>query len=217
MKRGAWATDLLHALGNTSPDQKTINFVASWTLGENTLAKFNPLATTQPMTGSTCFNCPLANVQNYLSHAQGIEATVKTLNNGRYPHIVEGLKTNDPEQAVNAVELGTWGTGLGFTNLWRLGDHREEQLLSHSGKGDDMADKIDDYVEKRGNVNLEPPSIFPDLPTANDVLGLPDTEQLSKSIVYISIGGVLMFVSIILAVRSFVPTQQIVKTIAAAA
>ncbi len=219
MKRGDWSRDFLVALGNTNPDPKTINFVASWTLGENTLARFNPLATTQPMTGSTCFNCPLANVQNYLTHEQGIAASVKTLSNGRYPHVLEGLKTNDPEQAVNAIELGTWGTGLGFTNLWRLSDHRNEDLLSHNTVGQEQIDKIREIGEKTGDLGLEEPSILPDLPTVNDALGLPniDAEQLSKSIVYIGIGGVLLFVSVILAIKSFVPSQQIVKTIAAVA
>lgn len=129
MNRGTWATDFLRALGNTNPDARTVNFVASWTLGENTRAKYNPLATTQPMAGGTNFNS--VGVKNYITHEEGIQASVKTLTNGRYPSILEGLRNNDPERAVNALELGTWGTGLGFTTLWRLGDHRNEMLLSH--------------------------------------------------------------------------------------
>jgi len=210
MLRGEWATQLLQKLGNSSPDAQTVNFVASWTLGENTLAKFNPLATTQSMPGSTCFNCPLANVQNFISNEQGLDATVKTLNNGRYPHILEGLKTNDPEQSANGVELGVWGTGLGFVALWRTGDHRNEPLKSHDGIGSVSG----------GSWDPLPDFEAPDRPTpeqaAQSVINLSST-SIARNITFIGFGGLLLFIAIILGVRSFVPTQQIVKTIASAA
>lgn len=208
MKRGEWAKSLLGALGNTNPDAKTINFVASWTLGENTAAQYNPLATTQGMPGATDFN--FVGVKNYISHEQGIEATIKTLQNGYYPHILHGLQTNDPEEAVNAIELGIWGTGLGFTNLWRAGDHSQEDLLSHTGgtsSGGSWGGPLD---------FLDPTNPMYDKDFAAQEQALTP-EAITRNFSFIALGGLLLIVALTLAIRTYVPTKQIVKTIAAVA
>lgn len=205
MKRGEWAKAFLAALGNANPDAKTINFVASWTLGENTAATYNPLATTQPMTGAADFN--LVGVKNYLNHQQGIDATVKTLENGYYPHILHGLQTNDPEEAVNGVELGIWGTGLGFTTLWRTGDHTNEELLSHTG-GTTSGGSWGGFIP-----------INPATGQSADpsTLNLISPDAVARNVSFIALGGLLLIVALVLAVRTYVPTKQIVKTITAVA
>lgn len=213
MTRGEWARAFLAALGNSSPDDRTVNWVASWTLGENTQAAYNPLATTQPSPCATGdFN--FAHVKNYSNHQCGIEASVKTLQNGHYPHILHGLQNNDPEEASNAVELGTWGTGMGFVTLWRLGDHRGETLKSH-----ESAPQPFGPIHGGGGSWDDPPDPKgPQLPSID--LGLPqlpDSTTIARSLIFVGLGGLLVTIAIVMAIRTYVPTEQIVKTVAAVA
>lgn len=217
--RGEWATEFLHAIGNSNPDAKTVNFVATWTLGENTQAQYNPLATKQPsecQTGS--FND--VGVRNYSTDQCGIDATVKTLENGYYPHILHGLQNNDPEEASNAIELGTWGTGTGFLILWREGDHRNEVLLSHGAQGSGEHGRNGSSEVPVTNVPIvgkggggggswdtgQKPNI-----------GLPDTAVIARNVEFIALGTLLVGIAIVLAVRTYVPVQQVVQTIGAVA
>jgi hypothetical protein len=206
MYRGEWAKQLLTALGNEKPTQQTVNFVASWTLAENTKATYNPLATTQPFEGSTCFNSVC--VRNYPSNGAGIEATVKTLTNGRYPHILNGLRQNRPEESANGSELGVWGTGLRAVVLWRTGDHTGEILKSHP---------TTNKSEKEQHTPIERPGPVEDKPTIGSMMTSGDQEQFARDIQYITLGGLLMAIAIVLAIKSYVPTQQILKTAAIAA
>jgi hypothetical protein len=215
MNRGEWSRQFLAALGNTQPTPKTVNFVASWTLGENTAAKFNPLATTQPHSGATDFNA--VGVKNYATHQDGIDATVTTIKNGRYPHVLRGLETNDPEQAVNALELGTWGTGLGFTTLWRLGDHTGETLLSHAGDGGGSSSGGSWEPKPPGPLDwLDPtsPQYDAEFNAQNEAM---TAENITRSVSFIALGVLLLGIALVLAIRTYVPTSQIVKTIAAVA
>lgn len=216
MTRGQWAIQFLQALGNTQPSASTVNFVASWTLAENTRALYNPLATTQPADGATCFNSVC--VRNYLSNGQGIDASVKTLTNGRYPHILQGLRTNQPEDAANAVELGIWGTGMHGVLLWRTGDHRDGKLLSHP----DTSDAADDgprIVGDAGGPTQSPgnlPPTSPDIPqpSGGSVMDTSDSAQLARDVQYILLGGLLVAIALFLALKSYVPTSSIVKAVA---
>lgn len=70
-----------------------INSMAAWVTHETPwppVARFNPLNTTLPMPGSTCFNSVC--VRNYVSWAQGVEATALTLLGG-YSCIVSELRS----------------------------------------------------------------------------------------------------------------------------
>lgn len=86
---------------------------------ESADAKFNPLACTQKMPGSTDFNwnggIP---VQNYVSLDQGVEATARTLNYGAdhnlygYKAIRRRLRGNSPAWlTLRALKRSSWGTG----------------------------------------------------------------------------------------------------------
>lgn len=127
-----WSLELLAGLGNAVPTQDTVNFVDAWQRSEGTDAVYNPLATTQPMNGDSCFNYLHGHcgVRNYPSRATGLHATILTLTNGSYPHILYGLQTNNPEEALNDEELGTWGTGWGalkrnwVRDTYGVPDHR---------------------------------------------------------------------------------------------
>jgi len=210
VKRGEWARAFLGALGNGTPDAKTVNFVAAWTLGENAPAAYNPLATTQEMPGATDFNW--VGVKNYTSHQQGIDATVTTIQNGRYPHVLHGLQTNDPEEAVNALELGVWGTGLGFTTLWRAGDHTNEELLSHTGGSQSGGEWGNGGIDL-GALNL----LNPASAAAQDQASGLGAQGVARNVSFIALGGLLLLIALTLAIRTYVPTQQIVRAVAAAA
>lgn len=135
--RGAWAIDFLKQLGNSTPDEKTINLVAAWTKGENTEAKYNPLATTLDYGNNTKFNncCGGNGVKNYASRDEGIKASIMTLrgNHRGYSTIIRGLTTNNPELALQGMKQSPWGTNFGHVeSMWRGLDVRGETLLSET-------------------------------------------------------------------------------------
>lgn len=108
--RGQFCKDVLKALGNANPTANTLNFMLGWSLEESGhdlshSAAYNLWNTTQRASGSTSFNS--VGVQNYTSYAQGIQATVQTLNNGLYPSLITALRTN------NTVALGFGSTMSG--------------------------------------------------------------------------------------------------------
>lgn len=124
--RKQWALDFLHALGNPSPSEGTVNFVLGWTRAETgggQGSRFNLLNTTQWAPGATNYND--VGVKNYVSYQQGINANVQTLRNGLYPSLLNALLTNNhaalgasgtPSQGV-LNNLSTWcacGYGRGF-------------------------------------------------------------------------------------------------------
>lgn len=100
--------------GDWPSTRKNLNALLQWSKCEGTSARFNPLATTQPMTGATDFNT--AHVKNYVDFEQGVEATRITITNRYYPHIVQGLKDGDLTHMIRSnktarEELNTWGSG----------------------------------------------------------------------------------------------------------
>lgn len=105
-----WAEALANDLGNPAPAPETIQWINAWIQAEGTAATYNPLATSQPMPGSTRFNED--NVQEYLSIEDGIAATVITLQSDHagYADIAEGIRTNDIQRAQSGLERSPWGT-----------------------------------------------------------------------------------------------------------
>jgi hypothetical protein len=102
---------LLQKLGAKTTDEN-LKFLYAWRQSEGKAGKYNPFNTTQSMPGSTNFNS--VGVKNYASMDDGLNATVKTLNNGRYNCIVNGLKNNIGAKNISqqcASDLKTWGTG----------------------------------------------------------------------------------------------------------
>lgn len=110
-----WAGDLLRELG-APVSFSNMAFLSAWAFGEDTKARFNPLATTWAMPGDSDFNSfgpgDAFHVRNYADYADGLTATVRTLHDGHYPAIVEALVDGDPRFTPEVLaELDTWGTG----------------------------------------------------------------------------------------------------------
>jgi hypothetical protein len=120
-----WASDLLHALG--APDAGiSSRFLAAWAQGENTRARFNPLATTRSVNGGWGLDALAAGESNFNSvgvkdfadYVDGLGSTVASITNGRYNEIVAVLRDERPavNWSVVGPELDLWGTGGAHVN-----------------------------------------------------------------------------------------------------
>ena len=100
---------LLENLGAPVTDEN-LKFLYAWRQAEGKGGKYNPFNTTWKRPGSTKMNS--AGVQNYVSLEDGMIATLKTLRNGFYDCIVNGLKNDiGAAQIAKCPSLKTWGTG----------------------------------------------------------------------------------------------------------
>ncbi|HEV2686258.1 MAG TPA: hypothetical protein VGW79_06440, partial [Actinomycetota bacterium] len=108
---GKWATAFLGAIG--APIQRNnLVVIVAWETAEYTSARWNPLATTYYMRGSTCYNSSC--VRNYLSLEQGLQATYGTLSRGGlgYEPILSNLDHNaDPMDTAKAINGSSWCGG----------------------------------------------------------------------------------------------------------
>jgi hypothetical protein len=118
-----WAGQLLGRLGAPACSEN-VTALVTWQAAESTAARFNPLATTHEMPGSTSMNS--VGVRNYASLGQGLDATVETLQNGSptygYGWILDSLAAcASADQTVAAVNASSWCSGCAFggyvTNL----------------------------------------------------------------------------------------------------
>jgi hypothetical protein len=100
---------LLENLGAPISDEN-MKFMYAWRQAEGRGGTYNPFNTTWNLPNSTTMNS--AGVRNYTSLEDGMVATVKTLKNGRYDCIVNGLKNDIGASNIARCEsLKTWGTG----------------------------------------------------------------------------------------------------------
>jgi hypothetical protein len=106
--RGDFARRLCVELGLEATFAQRVAIV-SWERAEGTAARFNPLATTWQLRGSTDFNS--VGVQNFLSMGQGLKATVLTLQQDRFANIVDALNNGTARAILAAVADSEWGTG----------------------------------------------------------------------------------------------------------
>lgn len=110
---GDWASRFLQALG--APDcRDNLVVTIAWQANEFTQARWNPLATTHPMPGSTVFNA--VGVQDYISLDQGLQATADTLTGGAasfgYAAILDALRScADAETTAEAINASAWCRG----------------------------------------------------------------------------------------------------------
>jgi len=109
--RETFAEAILDALGY--PQTKlAVTDIMSWEAAEggawNGGARYNPLNTTEPMSGASNFNS--VGVKNYSSWEDGIQATVKTLNNGHYTDILNALSIGGTQDFGVTVGDSHWGT-----------------------------------------------------------------------------------------------------------
>lgn len=90
--------------------QENMKFLLAWRQAEGRGGTNNPFNTTYNLPGSTTMNS--AGVRNYKSAQDGLIATIKTLKNGRYDCIVNGLRKDlGADRIAQCESLKTWGTG----------------------------------------------------------------------------------------------------------
>ena len=209
--RGQWSIDFLKALGNNAPTLKTQNLVAAWTVGENTEAKYNPLATTLDYGKNTKFNncCGGNGVKNYSSRDEGIQATVLTLkgNHPGYADILKGLSTNDPDLAMRGMHIAPWGTNFTHVELvWRSQDVRSQALKSESSNPVQTVDtpnhkpeviKPIDYNQGGSGVNPVGPDGYSMQAPAYGIIPIETgvTPNNVRKYIYYMIGGIFIITS----------------------
>jgi len=109
---------------------ENLAFFYAWRQAEGAKASFNPFNTTHKKDKSTLWNCLrrkegkcVVGVRNYSDEDSGIDATIKTLKNGRYGCIVDGLKKNiGARKIAECKDLKTWGTGEGVSRVINSGN-----------------------------------------------------------------------------------------------
>jgi len=109
-----WAKQFLTNLGKPVT-QQNIAAITTWMAYEggqwNNSAHYNPLNTTQPEAGAVPINS--VGVESYVSFNQGMQATIDTINNGRYKSILSALSTgNNTAGVLSAVNHSPWGTQI---------------------------------------------------------------------------------------------------------
>jgi hypothetical protein len=109
-RRTLWSVQLLDRLG-APVTTENVRGLAAWIEAEFNRADLNnPLATTMPAPGAISVNDH--GVKSYPSEAIGVDATVRTLQNGLYPGILAALAAGDSAlHVVQAVAASPWGTG----------------------------------------------------------------------------------------------------------
>jgi hypothetical protein len=90
--------------------QENMKFLFAWRQAEGRGGTNNPFNTTWNLPGSTVMNS--AGVRNYRSAQDGLVATIKTLKNGKYNCILNGLRNDlGADRIAQCESLKTWGTG----------------------------------------------------------------------------------------------------------
>jgi hypothetical protein len=118
---------ILRAVGAPASVQN-LQACNAWQDAEGGKARNNPWNTTQPMPGATDYNS--AHVKNYPTATVGIEATARTLQNGRYPYILHWLREGSNGLAVcRAVDASPWGTHSAAAVYARLYPHTDRRNL----------------------------------------------------------------------------------------
>lgn len=106
--KNGFAEALLQKIG-APVTAENLKFLDAWQRAEGGSAD-NPFNTTQDAPGARNFNS--VGVKRYASMEQGLEATVKTLQNGRYGSIIAALRQGNSAKAAAQALAGTpWGTG----------------------------------------------------------------------------------------------------------
>jgi hypothetical protein len=108
----SFARSLLKRVG-IEPNHNNLRAVVGWINAEgghwHNTARHNPLNTTQPMPGAGNTGTQ-GNIKVYRNWRQGLRATAKTLQNGRYDGVLSALRGNDPQAVASAIDASPWGT-----------------------------------------------------------------------------------------------------------
>ena len=112
----SWIGSLLTALGDphTQANENSVahwirHETAGWPPADGGTVVNNPMNTSQPEPGSTVLNS--AGVRIYPDLAEGLQATVATLENGRYADILSQLRSGAGLTSGASSGLSTWSNG----------------------------------------------------------------------------------------------------------
>lgn len=110
--RGGFAKRIVNGFDLEVIRPRIVALVA-WQSAEGTRARYNPLATTQRMPGSSAMKGNTAGVQDYPDLKTGVAATIKTLKQPGhgYEHIIDRLANGTAREILQAVAASSWGTG----------------------------------------------------------------------------------------------------------
>lgn len=142
-KPGVWAQAVLDGIGAPSDPSseagaRNIAFLEAWKKAEGTSARYNPLATTLVVGGSTTLAGNGPGVQEYAKPADGVAATVRTLLAG-YPHVLGALRAGDPAGAVQSsggiADLNRWVSGKSSPSPSTYTDNISSAFFSLLGQG----------------------------------------------------------------------------------
>jgi len=101
---------ILKCIG-AQPTRQNMLFMYAWRQAEGGGSANNPFNTTQKWPGATVLKNSSAGVKNYKTPEDGIQATCKTLKNGRYQKVIDGFKNDSGLSALtDAVVDSKWGT-----------------------------------------------------------------------------------------------------------
>lgn len=115
-----WCVDWLPMI-DAVPQSQNVGACVSWIQAEGTYQTINnPLNTTLDYSGVVRLHNDVG-VKVYDTRQRGLEANAKTiLQSGHgYEAIIAGLRANDAEATLQAVEASEWGTGGLSLEVWR--------------------------------------------------------------------------------------------------
>ena len=140
--------NILKGIGAPTSEEN-LKFFYAWRTAEGGDAKNNPFNTTQKMEddpGMTVYGKNKAGVKNYSTPEFGIKATIKTLLNGRYPCIVEGLKNDIGAEKISECfdNLEVWGTGDLVNKVIKSGSIRNVPINTNYEVNNKVVDKTKD-------------------------------------------------------------------------
>jgi murein DD-endopeptidase MepM/ murein hydrolase activator NlpD len=111
-----WATQFLSKLGvpTTASNIQAMTTWMAWEGGHwKNSADYNPLNTTLKTSQATGSLANTPGVRRYASWDAGLDATIQTINNGRYGNILAALQAgNDSQAVIQAVNSSPWGTNI---------------------------------------------------------------------------------------------------------
>ena len=115
----SFLVDVLKGLNISNPNPSQIQFMKIWRQHEGGKAAWNPFNTTEILPGALTYNLTDAGaplVKSYPNRSLGLQATLKTLKNGRYINIINSIKKiktqSDINQAINSVNSSPWGSKI---------------------------------------------------------------------------------------------------------
>jgi hypothetical protein len=185
----SWIVGVLNGIGAplTSNNVRSLEL---WAGSENTAAKWNPLATTEPASGATSFNS--VGVRNYPNEAIGVQATVQTLQQSNMTQIRNSLVNNAPvSDTTAAINSSPWGSHIG-PNTTPIG---QQSPGGSSGSGTSSSSQ-----DCGSSTGIKVPLGI----TSVTILNGCQLKAL-KGGVFVLAGGAILLVSVILIVGKSVP------------